>query len=184
MKICLVDFENVNDKGLEGVQQMEAGDIVCIFYSEKADKMSFETHRALIHSAAEIRYFKTNVGEKNALDLQLASYAGYLIAQYPDSEFYIVSNDNGFSFIRKFWESVHMEQVPSLMLEPSDEYQKELIRRISSRISDKEAVRRIEESLPLCSGKADLHNVLVREFGQELGQMWYRRIRPVLLDMK
>lgn len=36
MKYYIVDFENVNTHGLNGIENIAEGDIVCIFYSDFA----------------------------------------------------------------------------------------------------------------------------------------------------
>ena len=60
---------------------MTEEDTVCIFYSDNADSMTFDLHRKLNETKANIIYHKVAVGTKNALDFQLATYLGYLICE-------------------------------------------------------------------------------------------------------
>ena len=87
MAFYLVDYENVNTEGLQGVEQLTAADEVIIFYSEHADRLTFDLHRRLNESKAQIHYFKVGACKKNALDFQLVSYLGYLIAQNSGQSF-------------------------------------------------------------------------------------------------
>ncbi len=79
MAYYLIDFENVKSRGMEGVELLAEEDTVCIFYSDNADSMTFDLHRKLNETKAQIIYHKVAVGTKNALDFQLATYLGYLI---------------------------------------------------------------------------------------------------------
>lgn len=81
MAYYLIDFENVKSRGMEGVELLAKEDTVCIFYSDNADSMTFDLHRKLNETKAQIIYHKVAVGTKNALDFQLATYLGYLICE-------------------------------------------------------------------------------------------------------
>ena len=72
MAYYLIDFENVKSRGMEGVELLAEEDTVCIFYSDNADSMTFDLHRKLNETKAQIIYHKVAVGTKNALDFQLA----------------------------------------------------------------------------------------------------------------
>ena len=84
-------------------------DTVCIFYSDNADSMTFDLHRKLNETKAQIIYHKVAVGTKNALDFQLATYLGYLICEqqregiHPD--YFIVTKDNGFTSLMVYWKA-------------------------------------------------------------------------------
>ncbi len=103
MATYLIDYENANKDGLNGVTKLTERDRVIIFYSDKADRMTFGLHRRLNETAATIEYRKVDVGGHNALDFQLATYLGYLLAQNPEEEYCVVSNDRGFQFLVGFW---------------------------------------------------------------------------------
>ena len=109
MSYYLIDFENVKSRGMEGVDLLTEEDTVCIFYSDNADSMTFDLHRKLNETKAQIIYHKVAVGTKNALDFQLATYLGYLICEqqregiHPD--YYIVTKDNGFTSLMVYWKA-------------------------------------------------------------------------------
>ncbi len=104
MAVYLVDFENVTSAGISGVQKLTKEDRVYIFYTANAANMSFAAHLNLLSSPAEIIYYNVSSGGKNALDFQLSSFLGYLISQGRDKQFYIISNDRGYEYVKTFWE--------------------------------------------------------------------------------
>lgn len=104
MAVYLVDFENVTSAGISGVQKLTKEDKVYIFYTANAANMSFAAHLNLLSSPAEIIYYNVSSGGKNALDFQLSSFLGYLISQGKEKQFYIISNDKGYEYVKNFWE--------------------------------------------------------------------------------
>lgn len=109
MAYYLIDFENVKSRGMEGVELLAEEDTVCIFYSDNADSMTFDLHRKLNETKAQIIYHKVAVGTKNALDFQLATYLGYLICEQQregiQPDYFIVTKDNGFTSLMVYWKA-------------------------------------------------------------------------------
>ena len=109
MAYYLIDFENVKSRGMEGVELLTEEDTVCIFYSDNADSMTFDLHRKLNETKANIIYHKVAVGIKNALDFQLATYLGYLICEQQREgihpNYFIVTKDNGFTSLMVYWKA-------------------------------------------------------------------------------
>lgn len=109
MAYYLIDFENVKSRGMEGVELLAKEDTVCIFYSDNADSMTFDLHRKLNETKAQIIYHKVAVGTKNALDFQLATYLGYLICEQQREgihpNYFIVTKDNGFTSLMVYWKA-------------------------------------------------------------------------------
>ena len=109
MAYYLIDFENVKSRGMEGVELLTEEDTVCIFYSDNADSMTFDLHRKLNETKANIIYHKVAVGTKNALDFQLATYLGYLICEQQREgihpNYFLVTKDNGFTSLMVYWKA-------------------------------------------------------------------------------
>ena len=109
MAYYLIDFENVKSRGMEGVELLTEEDTVCIFYSDNADSMTFDLHRKLNETKANIIYHKVAVGTKNALDFQLATYLGYLVCEQQREgihpNYFIVTKDNGFTSLMVYWKA-------------------------------------------------------------------------------
>ena len=96
MKIFYIDFENVKDSGLNGIARLNSEDIVRIYYSEDANKMTFGTHCRIIESPAHFEYLRMRKdlkGVKNALDVILMRDMSDRIVEEKLADFYIVSND-------------------------------------------------------------------------------------------
>ena len=105
MNCFLVDYENVHANGLNGISGLSEEDTVIIFYSEKAETMTFGLHRRLNESKAQISFQRVSTGGKNALDFQLCTYLGYLICQNAQSlaAYYIVSGDSDYEALTVYW---------------------------------------------------------------------------------
>lgn len=105
MSIYLIDYENT--KNLVGINNLSSADKVIIFYSKKANTLSFDSHKDIMNSKAQIEYKFVDVGAQNALDFQLGSYLGYLIRQNENTEvsYNIVSKDKGFAYVASFWQN-------------------------------------------------------------------------------
>lgn len=116
----LIDFENVSDAGLSGFFNLSAEDTAYLFYSQKANRISIDFCKTLLEhrSAAAIHFFKVAAGNQ-ALDLQLASFLGSLIASNPtDCDFCIISKDKGYACLSSFWttrgDSARLSQAGSI----------------------------------------------------------------------
>ena len=99
MKIFYIDFENVKDRGLNGIAKLGSDDVVRIYYSEDANKITFGTHRRIIESPAKFEYTRMRKdlkGVKNALDVILMSDMSDRIVEEKSAEFFIVSEDGDF----------------------------------------------------------------------------------------
>ncbi len=103
MKAFLIDFENVKSKGLTGIEVLTPEDKVIIFYSENSDTISFDMHRKVLTCKADIEYLKVRVGGKNALDFQLSTLLGYILAKGQYDSIFIISGDKGFDKLHDFW---------------------------------------------------------------------------------
>ncbi|MBR1751517.1 MAG: hypothetical protein IJ740_19740 [Ruminococcus sp.] len=115
MKIFLIDFENVKSKGLTGIDKLNSDDTVVILYSENSDTISFEMHQKVMTCKADVEYFKVNVGGKNALDFQLSTLLGYIVAKDAFSHAFIISNDRGFDFLHDFWHGHFVEDTNTVV---------------------------------------------------------------------
>lgn len=75
MACYLVDYENVNQKGLNGVTQLKLteNDSIVIYYSNSANSLTFELHNELMRTNAKIDYRKITCESKNALDFILVA---------------------------------------------------------------------------------------------------------------
>lgn len=117
MSLYFVDFENVHSEGMMGIENLPREDKVFIFYSEHAATLTFDMHRRIMDSEAEIFYVEIETGSKNALDFQLVSYLGYMLRENPDIPYRVISRDRGFDVVTQFWrgKGIDVEMVPKLI---------------------------------------------------------------------
>ena len=126
-RIFFVDFENVKISGLDGLLELNSTDEVFIFYSDKADGITFDVHKNLNETKAKINLQKVEVGSKNALDFQLSSYLGFIINENlnkgnENTSYFIVTKDSGFSCLITYWKnkSIDISIVTNLLCNQED----------------------------------------------------------------
>ena len=100
--IFLIDFENVHEAGLQGLEKCNGDCSVHLFYSQNANKLSLDLLRGL---KAAFYVHKVQPG-RQSLDMQLVSYLGYLIGtEGTDCRYVIVSKDTDFTNTPLFWQT-------------------------------------------------------------------------------
>lgn len=195
MNYYLVDYENVNSQGLEGISSLTNNDTVIIFYSEKADTMTFGLHLKLNETAAAVQYQCVDVGQKNALDFQLSSYLGFLICDNlnrGDCKYYIVTNDHGFSCLSSYWKKINV--TVDLICGISDKGCKA----VPQKALKDELVLRVEGLLPKehrskaddiagiirqCKNRQMLNNTLMKQYpsnNHRTAQLLYKQLKQLI----
>ncbi len=126
MAIYLVDYENVYIEGLSGIEKLTEEDTLHIFYTHNRCGLTFGLYEQLIACRAEVKLNEVAVSPrsgdpvKNALDLQLMLYTGYLMGSGSADRLYIVSKDKDFLLGADFCThylpecSVQVELVPNI----------------------------------------------------------------------
>ena len=103
MKYYLLDYENVNASGLDGIGELSSDCRIVLFYTKNSSKIDLGVFNMLRNMEAEMSIIEVHHG-KQALDIQLASYLGYLIGTEPaDTEYFIISKDKGYRNVQSFW---------------------------------------------------------------------------------
>ena len=103
MKYYLLDYENVNASGLDGIGDLSSDCRIVLFYTKNSSKIDLGVFNMLRSMKAEMSIIEVHHG-KQALDIQLASYLGYLIGTEPaDTEYFIISKDKGYRNVQSFW---------------------------------------------------------------------------------
>ena len=105
MNYYLVDFENVRTDGIKDLKGVQEGDSIILFYSEQCKNISLDVIDAIVKLNLNYSSFKVKVGTKNALDFQLSTHLGYLIAQgnLDKDNYYIVAKDKGYDCLCEYW---------------------------------------------------------------------------------
>ena len=191
MSYYLVDFENVKKDGLDGVHLLHPEDKVCIFYSKNADSITFDQHRRIMESKADIELCKVEVGSKNALDFQLATQLGFLIANKAAAQYYIVSKDKGFEILSGYWKSrgVSVTLIADITGRSHDHETQELREKLVAVIKEEEGVT-VEDVLKIIQQyktKQGIMNALMKKYpsgDNKKSSSIYKSIRPLLADKK
>lgn len=94
MAVFYVDFENVGNIGIEGIEKLSEDDKVIIFYSNRAENLKVANVEKIMNSEAEISFRWVQNGYPNALDFHLITLM--LCEMTEDNIYYIVSRDKGY----------------------------------------------------------------------------------------
>lgn len=95
-RFFLIDYENVNRDGLNGIVKLTEKDCVRIYYSDAASTMTFGLHRRINTSKAHFDYIKVQIPIKNAIDCQILFDIRDIAKFNRDAEYHIVSRDSDF----------------------------------------------------------------------------------------
>lgn len=72
-----VDYENVHEAGITGMNKLPKDSEVHLFYSQNANKLNLDLLRFV---KAKVRVHKVKPG-KQSLDMQMVSYLGYCMSR-------------------------------------------------------------------------------------------------------
>ena len=100
----MVDWENVNNRGLKGYQYLEADDSVTIFYSAGCNRITYGELHGLIDSGCNLQLYRLVNARKDALDHYISSRIGELFGRGYEGEIAIVSKDKGYKSVYDYWE--------------------------------------------------------------------------------
>lgn len=100
--VCLIDTENIGKEWPAFMMRNTGISSFVLFYTPSSAGISVPDFMKLLHSNLNIEAISCYTG-KNALDFQLVTYLGSLIATHPDWSFCILSNDTGYDSAVKFW---------------------------------------------------------------------------------
>lgn len=100
----LIDFENVKDQGLHGLEQLGKNDVVVVFFTGRAARIDMRT--LLKKNDATVKFLEAPAGKQSA-DLCIASWIGFLVGRKPSGKhrMIIISRDTGFDNLIRFWNS-------------------------------------------------------------------------------
>ncbi|MDO4793039.1 MAG: PIN domain-containing protein [Filifactor alocis] len=191
MNYYLVDYENVKTQGLNGVNKLPKEDIVCIFYSDNADSLTFGLHRRLNESKATILFQRVEVGQKNALDFQLSSYLGYIIHENADEpyDYYVVTQDKGYESLVNYWKrrKINVSLVVNVAKQSDQAIQNDLEKKVAELLKDKSDAPVVAKMIQSYKTKMGLNNALMKKFpskDHKKSSEIYTAIKPLISDKK
>lgn len=97
----LVDYENVHESGIYGMNMLTPEDCVYLFHTSTTERITLS---CLDDIQAWVKVILVPPG-KQSLDMHLGSFLGYLIGKEedPDTKYAIVSHDTDYRGITDFW---------------------------------------------------------------------------------
>lgn len=99
----LIDYENVREAGLDGVEYLHDADILTIFFSTVCKNISRRMMDYIWQSGCEFHACKLKNTGKNALDFYIATCVGELFGAGFSGKVIIVSRDKGYGAVRDYW---------------------------------------------------------------------------------
>lgn len=99
----LVDTENVANGWQPFAEDAQAGDVFILFYSKNVAPVSMSLFGAASMRGVRFDFVECRVGT-NAMDFQLVTELGRLVAIHPGDEFVILSKDHGYDVVVRYWQ--------------------------------------------------------------------------------
>lgn len=99
----LIDYENVKEKGLAGVEYLEKEDYITFFYSKTCDKCQNRWLDTIASSGCKVDICKLVKTGKNGLDFYIASRIGQYFGAGNKGPVAIISQDKGYQAVRDYW---------------------------------------------------------------------------------
>ncbi len=186
--VYLIDFENTGDSIFNELNSIESDSHLIIFYNESSSKMSVTQHINIEKSAIKREYIKIKSGGKNALDFQLCTYLGFLIAKTDKQEYSIISKDLGFDSVCTFWKSrgITVKRLPTFN---PNSAAKATTTTSNSTATDKNVelnkilgteANAVIKLINKYKTKQTINNTLVKLYGSEKAGEIYRLIKPYI----
>ena len=191
--VIIVDYENVNEKGLTGLEKLKQTDRLILFYNNSS-KISIDKLISISKLNIKMDYFKVTTTAKNSLDFQLISYLGYLIANDSESSYFIISNDAGFDSAVAFWKArnvaicrkgniqnckqTNTEQVPSKVT------QSDVENLFKANPLPNVNIQQLTSYINKYKTKQGLNNALVKTYGNEKTSAINKIIKPLTKNKK
>ncbi|MCD8014393.1 MAG: PIN domain-containing protein [Lachnospiraceae bacterium] len=101
----LIDYENVRETGLDGVEHLYNTDTITIFYSAVCEKISQKSMDFILHSGCRFQAVRLKRTGKNALDFYIVSMVGALFGAGFSGKVVVVSKDKGYAAMKDYWMS-------------------------------------------------------------------------------
>ena len=102
MHYYLIDFENVGPTGLNGLKLPGEEAEIRIFLSNAAHFGTEEIREDILESKAKIETFFCTSKHKNAMDFEIAAYAGAVLERADTERVSVISADNGYAILEDY----------------------------------------------------------------------------------
>lgn len=103
MTYYLADTENIAKDWQPFAEEAQYGDVFVLFYSKNVAPVSMSLFGAACMKGVRFDFIECRVGA-NAMDFQLVTELGRLIATHPEEHFVILSKDGGYDVVVRYWQ--------------------------------------------------------------------------------
>lgn len=146
-------------------------------------------HRKINSCKAQFNLTEVKTGKANALDFQLVTYLGYLIAMAPQNNYFVVSQDKGFKSACTFWKDrgINVSLVSDLAGRDEAKVEDQLTKDVRALVNDRATADKVTRIILKYKTKQGINNALVREFPSQDNKKaseLYKAIKPLLKDKK
>lgn len=187
--IYLIDYENVGEKGIEKVENINKEDIVVLFFNNSS-KITLKTIKDLNDTECRIELYSLGQKGKNALDFELVSYLGYLIKENPKDNLIIISKDKGYNFAIDFWNNEKKIENKIQIQESISNINSEINKTdLEKAIDEKKINFNINTDELLCiinkyKTKQGINNAIMKIYGSEKTGIINSAIKKLIKDKK
>lgn len=180
--VALIDYENVNSKGLKGIENLSSNDCIILFHKDNST-MPLSAHKKLEASKVSKDYICVKISTKNALDFQLVAKLGLLCAQKPDEKYCIISNDGGFDAAIAFLSDYNISRYSNLGCAKAETVKSPTVEEVKKLIPEHTAdAEEIAQIIDKFKTKQAINNNLMKKFKSEQVGKIYKALKPLLKD--
>ena len=105
----IVDYENVSDRGLNGVDLLKPEDTLAVFYSDNCDRIESLQLQKIMETGCHYKVCKLVNKGNNALDFYISVRVGEIIASENRGPILIISRDHGFNAVLDYCGAMYPE---------------------------------------------------------------------------
>lgn len=191
-----VDYENVLQSGLNGIDKLTENDKVVIFYTPTNETLTFAMYKKMTRCNADIELYRIASGGKDALNFQLCTFLGYVIGNSPETECYIISDDKSYEYMVSFWKdrNVDVKTSPNIFKvihqqvnvpAPESDFDK-AVKPLNLSETDKQKLLDIYNSAMLFDDATKIRQYINSKIGSVFGSPnqkdYYAAIKPLIKD--
>ena len=201
MNCYYVDYENVQNDGLNGIQNLRKSDQVFILYSKNANKLKPKMVQNIKKSLAKVSFIEIQYLGSNALDFQLCVLMGMKIGEFSGKtlDIYIVSKDHGYDSVKngvsdllsetlkKRNISLSISRITTInginIVKKEEDKRSKFLKIVSPNITNTKYSSKLNDIVNILVDTPSLtsiifHNECVKKFGNKSGVEIYRLLKP------
>ncbi len=176
-KHYLIDYENI--KCFKELVDNSEDSKQYLFYTDNCPNINID----IVSKFKNMEFIKAFKGNQS-LDMCLSSYIGFLIANIPDEEYYIISNDCDYDTVINFWRNRgakinRVQQVSKKVEHNAVIIQYLRTAGIAAGVTG-EIASIVAQLYQLKNGKQRIYLELIKKYGKSTGGKYYNTIKKVI----